>query len=145
MKLLEVSKDGGPESTVWAYWLIEIKWLFSIVLLKFENGSRDAFHNHAFNCISWVLKGKLVEHVKETSPAGVAYGLHYPAIDCYFTNTYTPSLKPVMTYRDTMHKVVSEGRTWVLSFRGPWSKTWKEVVNGEEITLTSGRKVVDSY
>lgn len=143
MKFLSKSKDGGPKSTVWAYWLFEIKSLFSIALLKFENGSRDAYHSHAFNCISWVLKGKLVEHVKETSPAGVAYGEHYPSFDWHFTNTYTPSLKPVMTYRDTMHKVVSEGTTWVVSFRGPWAKTWKEVVGEEEITLTSGRKVVD--
>lgn len=143
MKFLEISKDGGPESTVWAYWLIEIKWLFSIVLLRFENGSRDAYHNHAFNCISWVLKGKLVEHVKYTAPAGKAYGIDYPSHSHYFTNTYQPSLVPVMTYRDTMHKVVSEGRTWVLSFRGPWSKTWKEVVGEKEITLTNGRRVVD--
>lgn len=143
MKFLSKSKDGGAESTVWAYWLFEIKSLFSIVLLKFENGSRDAYHNHAFNCISWVLKGKLVEHVKETSPAGVFRGESYPSLDWDFINTYKPSLRPVFTYRDTMHKVVSEGTTWVVSFRGPWSKTWKEVVQGEEITLTSGRKVVD--
>jgi hypothetical protein len=142
LKLFEISKDGGPESTVWAHWLVEIKWLFSIVLLRFENGSRDAYHNHAFNCISWVLKGKLVEHVKEIAPAGIALGQHYPAHDYHFINTYTPSLKPVMTYRDTMHKVVSEGRTWVVSFRGPWGRTWKEIENGEGKTLTNGRRVV---
>jgi hypothetical protein len=83
--------------------------------------------------------------VKETSPAGVFLGEAYPALDWDFVNTYKPSIKPVMTYRSTMHKVVSQGRTWVVSFRGPWSKTWKEVVGGEERTLTNGRKVVNSY
>jgi hypothetical protein len=33
MNFLNKTKDGGPESTVWAYWLIEIKSLFSVALL----------------------------------------------------------------------------------------------------------------
>ena len=49
MKLFKYMKDGGPESTVWGYFLIEIKSLFTIVLLHFKNGSREAYHNHAFN------------------------------------------------------------------------------------------------
>lgn len=132
MKLLETSKDGGPESTVWAHWLIELKGLFSIVLLQFEHGSRDAYHSHAFNCISWVLWGKLVEEVLDDD---VSSGSRF--------NVYGPSLIPVLTFRDTTHKVVSYGRTWVISFRGPWAKTWKEILpDGEEKTLTNGRKVV---
>lgn len=139
MKFCELAKDGGPESHVWGYWLLEIKSLFSIVLLRFENGSRDAYHNHAFNCISWVLKGELAEHVGAitTDPDG-----NFPEFTHGITYNYRPSLKPVFTYRTTNHKVVSYGRTWVLSFRGPWAKTWKETVNGEEIVLTEGRKVV---
>lgn len=132
MKLFELAKDGGPESHVWGYFLIEIKSLFSIVLLRFENGSRDAFHSHAFNSTSWVLKGKLVEEVlDEGSESGVTF------------NVYEPSLTPVMTYRDTNHKVVSLGRTWVLSFRGPWADSWKETLpGGESVTLTNGRRIV---
>lgn len=129
MKFLSKSKDGGPESTVWAYWLCEFKPLFSIVLLKFEDGSRDAYHDHAFNCISWVLKGKLKEEV--ISPDAKE-------------NTYTPSLKPISTLRDTFHKVTSSGTTWVLSFRGPWADVWHEYANGQEKTLTNGRNVVES-
>jgi hypothetical protein len=125
MKLLETSKDGGAESTVWAHWLFEIKSLASAVLLRFENGTRDAFHNHAFNCISWVLSGKLEERHLD---GRVQY--HYP------------SWKPVITRRETFHQVCSFGRTWVLSFRGPWAKTWEEIENGEEKTLTNGRRVV---
>lgn len=142
MKFLSKSKDGGPESTVFAYWLFEIKFLFSIVLLRFDNGSRDAYHSHAFNCISWVMKGRLEEEVVRTEPATVYYGLKLPPYSFLSTNVYTPSLKPVMTYRTTTHKVVSVGTTWVISFRGPWSKTWKEVVDGQEKTLTSGRREV---
>ena len=35
MKLFQISKDGGAESTVWGLFLIEIKSLFSIALLCF--------------------------------------------------------------------------------------------------------------
>jgi len=59
-------KDGGPDSTVTGYWLIESKKWFSIVLLKFEGKSREAFHTHAFNAISWLLKGKLIEHIRSS-------------------------------------------------------------------------------
>ena len=130
MKFLEITKDGGAESTVWAHWLFEIKGPCSVVLLRFEPGSRDAYHEHAFNCVSWVLRGKLIESVRD---GGVLWA-----------NLYCPSLRPVVTRRDTFHKVVSVGRTWVVSFRGPWAKTWREYLpdTGEVRTLTHGRKEV---
>ena len=52
MKVLYKGKDGGNLSTVTGYWLIECKNLFSIVLLKFEGESREAYHTHAFGAIS---------------------------------------------------------------------------------------------
>ena len=127
MKLFYYGKDGGYESTVYGYWLVEIKSLFSIVLLKFENGSRDAYHTHAFNCISWVLKGQLTE-----------------TLFIGRIKKYLPSFRPVITTRDTFHKVESKGNTWVISFRGPWTKTWKEFIpkSKELIELENGRKIV---
>lgn len=135
MRILQVSKDGGPESTVWAYWLFEIKWLGSIVLLKFEDGSRAAYHSHAFNSVSWLLSGELVEfHDADT-------------IQDFFDQVewHSPSwLFPILTFRTTKHKVVSKGRSWVLSFRGPWAKTWVErTPDGKETVLTHGRKPVE--
>ena len=38
------AKDGGKDSPVDGYFLIEIKWLFSVVLLKFNKGHRDNCH-----------------------------------------------------------------------------------------------------
>jgi len=61
MLFLKKNKDGGPLSNTTAFWLWEIKWLFSIGLLRFEGPSRDVFHNHAFNCIGIVLSGCLLE------------------------------------------------------------------------------------
>ena len=128
MKFFKTMKDGGQKSRVVGYWLVEIKCLFSIVLLKFEGPSRDAFHTHAFNALSWVLKGFLVEKT-----------LGQPLPVCY-----KPSLLPVYTPRDKFHKVDSVGTTWVLSFRGPWCKTWMEYLPSENrfIILTHGRKEV---
>ena len=60
MKLFHKSKDGGPDSNVTGYWLIEWKKAFSVVLLRFDAGTREAYHNHAFNAISWILKGELL-------------------------------------------------------------------------------------
>lgn len=128
MKFLHKAKDGGPQSTVTGYWLAEIKSLFSIVLLKFEDGSRDEYHNHAFNSINWILKGKVEEQF-------TSEGLNL---------TYKASLKPVVTTRTRMHRVVSKGTTWVLSFRGPWAETWNEYNKDTKKwqVLTHGRKVV---
>lgn len=141
MKFLTTTKDGGAESTVWAHWLIEIKGLFSIALLRFEDGTRDAFHSHAFNCVSWVLSGKLIEHYGPNSPEREATGKRFVV--------HRPRLRPIVTRRSTYHKVFSDGRTWVLTFRGPWSKTWREgVPDGQggyaERTLTHGRREVDA-
>ncbi len=125
MKLFKKCKDGGPESTVTGYWLVEAKKLLSVVLLKFENGSRDAFHEHAFDSVNWVLWGRVREE----------------HIDGHVVE-HRPSLWPVLTPKDTFHKVVSEGTTWVFSIRGPWRDTWREYVNDTLITLTHGRREV---
>lgn len=131
--IFHTSKDGGPESKVDGFWLFRCKWLFTIALLRFGQGSRDAFHSHAFNSISWVLTGKLIEvfHTVFHTPWWRKARHH------------KPSLKPVLTLRTDVHKVFGRDESnWVLTFRGPWSDTWQEVVNGELITLTHNRKRV---
>lgn len=124
MKLFKKMKDGGPESTVTGYWLIEAKSLFSIALLRFDGKSREAFHNHAFNCISWVLSGNLTETMLDGR-----------------VQKYSPSWKPFITTREDFHKVDSDAQTFVLTFRGPWAKTWNEFTD-KFTTLTSGRKII---
>ncbi len=130
--VLRVTKDGGPESTVWAHWLFEWKGFCSVVLLRFENGSRDAYHSHAFDCVSWVLwGGRLVEHRIAGPDARPG--------DPYL---FLPGPLPVITRRAHLHKVISCRRTWVLSFRGPWQNTWREVEGGaiDAVELTHGRR-----
>jgi len=136
MKLFFKSKDGGSESNVTGYWLIEWKLVFSIVLLRFDKGSREAYHNHAFNALSWVLKGQIDELIVN-SPRDY----DSPTSDW---RCYRPSWIPVYTPRERMHKVFGiADKTWVISFRGPWVETWKEWFGaGKTVTLTHGRNVV---
>ena len=126
MRFMKWAKDGGPESTVEGFFLIEFKGLLSIVLLRFGEGSREAFHSHAFNCFSWVLKGNMTEFHRNGTE-----------------NQLPPRnrLFPFGTYRNTFHKVVSEGVSWVFTVRGPWAKTWNEYIpaSKEERILTEGR------
>ena len=125
MKLFFKSKDGGRESTVTGYWLIESKSLFSIVLLRFDGISRDAHHTHAFHSLSWVIKGELQEKFKN----------NYKQI-----RLHSASWIPFITRKEDFHKVNSIGTTWALSFRGPWQKKWLEYTPQEgTYTLSSGR------
>lgn len=136
MRFFHVGKDGGSKSTVTGYWLVELKNLFSIALLRFDNGSRSEYHSHAFNCLSWVLKGRLREqYLFESSVSEIN------------EKTYRPSLWPIITLRSTFHKVVSDGTTWVLTIRGPWAKTWDEYSPNtrEFTTLQHGRVPVATY
>lgn len=140
MKFCYFGKDGGPDSTVWGFWPIEIKSLFSVALLCFENGSREAYHSHAFNSVSWVLSGGLEEDVL-VQWKSLAVG----DLEAGYTLHHVPSLKPVVTKRDTLHKVSSVGRSWVLTFRGPWANQWKEWLpkTSRFITFTHGRKEIE--
>lgn len=130
MKLFKKMKDGGPDSNVTGYWLVEIKSLFSIVLLRFADGSRENYHSHAFHAFSWVMKGKLLEEHMQLK-----------------TNHIYPSWIPFITTRQCFHRVTSYGDTWALTFRGPWSKSWAEYspVTEEIIVLSNGRKELDRY
>jgi hypothetical protein len=120
------SKDGGPESHVYMYG-IECKRIASALVLRFEDGSREAYHSHAFNAASWVLGPGMLEEIHRNGP--VAY--HEP-------------LDVVHTTRECCHKVVSIGRTWVLTFRGPWRDTWVDIDTAtmRSTTLTHGRQRV---
>lgn len=123
-KLFFKRADGGKNSGVTGYMLIEWKSLFSIGLLHFKEGSREAFHTHAFNAITWWLKGSVTE-------------AHTDGRELEFN----PSLKPKFTSRDCYHKIIAKKNTWALTFRGPWKNEWKELRPDGEVILTHGRQI----
>ena len=123
--------DGGKSSGVTGYFLIEWKILFSIGLLRFQKGSRDNYHNHAFNACTWWLKGKVEEDRRYADEISIS-------------TEYEPSIKPKITKRDNMHRVFAKETSWALTFRGPWNDIWQEYKPIEKliINLTHGRKIV---
>lgn len=127
MKFLWNDPDGGKDSNSRMYGL-EIKSLFSVLVLSFRGESRDAFHTHAFNSVSWLLFGYLEEQL---------YGGR-------MWRFYAPSIRAIVTRRETFHQVHSNGTSWVLNFRGPWVDTWREFLPNLKrfVTLTHGRREV---
>ncbi len=118
--------DGGQDSGVTGYFLIEWKPVFSIGILHFKKGSREAFHSHAFNAVTFWLKGRVTE-VKHPTNA---------------TAEFSAGFKPKFTSRTNFHKVVAHDDTYALTFRGPWLDYWYEFKKGSYLTLTHGRKIV---
>lgn len=119
--------DGGRDSGVTAYMLIEWKRLFSLGLLHFNTGSREAFHSHAFHAITWWLKGWVTERLS----SGIE-------------KDFRPSLRPKVTRKDCCHKIIAHTSTWALTIRGPWDDTWQEIRKGNRVTLTHGREMSKS-
>jgi hypothetical protein len=127
MSIFKLAKDGGPNSKVFGFWIIEWKSVFSIAILMFEQGSRECYHSHAFDAISWLLSGGL----KEVTIDGevVVYG---------------PSFSPIITKKSRTHKVYGlSSKNWVLTFRGPWNKTWTEIDENGAKRLTNHRVEVN--
>lgn len=126
MKLFTKAKDGGSESPVDAFFLFEIKSICSIALLRFNPGSRENFHSHAFNAWTWFISGDLEEEL-------YVYGFV----------KYKRSLLPKVTKRWNLHRVKANKTSWCFTIRGPWQKHWLEVdKHGKILVLTHGRKIV---
>lgn len=126
MLFFKRNKDGGLKSNTTAYWIFEIKSFASVGFLKFEGKSREVFHNHAFDCIGFVLYGKLSEDRLEKASR---------------TFTWRNGFFPI--YKDDYHKVSSDGTTWVFTIRGKWDMTWQEISKEKTITMTNGRKIIE--
>lgn len=128
VKLFKRGYDGGPDSGVTGYWLIEWKRAFSIVLLHFSPGSREAYHSHAFNAITLWFKGTVREED--------VFAKLFPGSE---PKTWKPG-QIKLTGRSKFHRVIAGDKgAWALSIRGPWQKNWQEYKNDRLINLTSGR------
>lgn len=122
MRLFEWAKDGGPKSNVDAFFICEFKNWFSIAILKFNKGTRQEYHSHAFNALTVMLKGDMLEEFINGE-----------------SRFYTPFL-PKITRKLDIHRVRARKTSWAVTIRGPWDKYWKEYdEQGNSKTLTHGR------
>lgn len=122
--LFKKAPDGGFGSGVTGYFLCEFKRSFSVVVLHFAKGTRDAYHDHAFNAVTVWLKGQVREHHLDGRVMSFSAGQW----------KYTP--------RTTFHKIEALESTWAISIRGRWANSWHENRRGKLITLTHGRKEI---
>ncbi len=138
MKLFSKAPDGGKHSGVTGFFLIEAKSAFSIVLLRFNVGTREAFHSHAFNAVTLWLWGRVWEHrIVRYCNCGRSFCSGVIAETREFS---AGDIK--RTPRDCLHKIEALTPAWALSFRGPWLDYWQEWCNGRVVTLTHGRREV---
>lgn len=136
MRVLNKAPDGGKASGVTGFFLIEWKTLFSLVLLHFEKGTREAFHEHAFNAITLWLKGRVREHILIVPDQG-------SSAQVTIRDFRAGQMK--LTPRSCFHKIEALESTWALSVRGPWVDRWREWRRGKLVTLTHGRKEVHEH
>jgi hypothetical protein len=132
LKLFRKAADGGENSGVTGFFLIECKSLFSIVLLRFSKGSREAYHEHAFNAWTLWLRGRVVEEACDLNRYPTLRRKLWWPMDL----KYTP--------RNLMHRIIAgPDGAWAISVRGPWLNRWRELREGRYVTLTHGRKEVN--
>lgn len=149
--LLWGSKDGGPESRV-RMWGFEQKDLCSVLVLRFEEGTREAFHTHAFNAWSWVLAGNLIEQTlpekdrhawEEFERTGGGPRPHVTWAG-FGTPWDTGIWAPIYTDRRRFHKVAGGSRgAWAITFRSRWWTGWREYdpTTGKQTKLANHREV----
>jgi len=127
MFLFKKRKDGGKDSPVNAYFLVESKRFGSIAFLKFNKGGREVFHTHAFNALTWFIKGDL----KEEDVNGNLY-------------TYSKSFTPKLTPKDKNHRVSATVDSWCFTLRGSWCDKWVEYdrTKNQTTEFTHGRAIV---
>lgn len=138
-RLFYKKPDGGKDSGVTGYFLIEWKILFSIGILHFKKGTREAYHTHAFNALTWWLKGSVTEARLSASFNGNDELLEQSED---IVKDYKSSIIPKYTSRNNFHKVISHKDTWALTFRGRWVDMWYEFKDNKLITLTHGRRII---
>jgi len=129
MHICKKRKDGGKNSPVDAYFLIEWKSFFSIAILKFNKGGREEFHTHAFNALTWFIKGQL----EEEDVDGSLYN-------------YKRSFLPKVTLKDKNHRVKALTDSWCLTLRGSWCDNWTEYKKDVDTTtkITHHRVVLST-
>lgn len=107
--------------------IIEIKYLFGIIVNIFNTENQDRFHSHAFHAFSFMIKGYYYEHV-------------IIGTECVTKKIEKSRFIP----RNYIHKITKSTKNAMsITFEGPWESTWNEYFdNGRVKTYTWGRKVL---
>lgn len=116
MKIVFMKKkkiDLGDQS-VTELTILEYKKLFSIKLFKFHksSGKQDRFHTHAFNALSFLIKGDYTEEIIKDNKI----------MKCRRNRSrilYIP--------KDSYHRITKSDSCYTLLLTGPWGGEFKEL------------------
>lgn len=127
-KLLHRDDTSLGVGNISRFTIIEIKYLFGIIINTFNTTSQDRYHSHAFHAWSWMLKGGYFEDVIKDGKV-----IRNVAI---WKSRWIP--------RNHIHRIgYSLPGSMSVTFEGPWESTWQEYfTDGRMKTYTWGRKVL---
>lgn len=86
--------------------------------MKFNKGTREAYHKHVFDALTWWLWGSVIEHV---------FNENNEDNNKVEKINWCPWILPKYTPCDNLHKIEALETSYAISFRGPWKDTWYEL------------------
>lgn len=108
--------------------VIEIKYLFGIIVNIFNTENQDRFHSHAFNAFSLMLKGNYKEDVILPDGSVITKLIE--------KSRFIP--------RNYIHKITkSTQNAMSITFEGPWESIWNEYFDDKRVkTYSWGRNLI---
>lgn len=126
-KILHFDKTSLGVGDIQRFTILEIKYIFGIIINIFNTTDQDRFHSHAFHAFSLMVRGHYFEDVIDGN------------------NVITKKIeKSRFIPRNYIHKIKGSSKNAIsVTFEGPWESTWNEYFdNGRIKTYTWGRKVI---
>lgn len=126
-KLLHWDNTSLGVGDIRRFTIIEIKYLFGIIVNIFNTTDQDRFHSHAFHALSWMVRGHYFEDVLENN-AVISKKIE--------RSRFIP--------KNYIHKItLSTPNAVSVTFEGPWGSTWNEYFDSGRVkTYGWGRKVL---
>jgi hypothetical protein len=126
-KILHFDNTSLGVGNIKRFTVIELKYLFGIIINTFNTDTQDRFHSHAFSAFSLMLRGHYFEEVIEDG------------------KVITKKIeKSRFIPKNYIHKITkSSPNAMSITFEGPWESTWNEYFDdGRVKTYSWGRKVL---
>jgi len=126
-KILHFDKTSLGVGDIQRFTILEIKYVFGIIINIFNTTDQDRFHSHAFHAFSLMVRGHYIEDVIDGN------------------NIVTKKIEKYRFIpRNYIHKIKGSSKNAIsITFEGPWESTWNEYFDSGRIkTYTWGRKVL---
>lgn len=126
-KILHFDDTSLGVGNIKRFTILEIKYLFGIIVNIFNTTDQDRYHSHAFHALSLMI-----------------YGYYYEDVIIDNKIVTKKIQKSRFIPRNYIHKITHSSKNAIsITFEGPWERTWNEYFdNGRIKVYTWGRKVI---